>query len=61
MLLSTIVIMLLSALLFGWIVMLLWNWLMPVIFKLPEINWLQACGLNILCGLIFSRINFNSK
>ncbi len=34
-------------------VMLLWDWLMPVIFGLPEITWFQAWGLLFLCGLLF--------
>lgn len=29
-------------------VWLLWNWLMPVIFSLPKITYLQAVGLMIL-------------
>ena len=33
--------------------MLLWNWLMPVIFGLPTITWLQALGLCILCSILF--------
>lgn len=41
-------------------VMLLWNWLMPVIFGLPEITWLQAWGLLFLCGLLF-RNNIEIK
>lgn len=32
--------------LFGWLVMLLWNWLMPGIFGLPEISFLQTLGWN---------------
>ena len=39
--------------LFGWLVMLLWNWLMPVIFGLPEISFLQAAGLLVLCKILF--------
>ncbi len=39
--------------LFGWLVMLLWNWLMPVIFGLPEITFLQAAGLLVLCKILF--------
>lgn len=31
----------------------LWNWLMPIIFGLPEINLIQALGLMILSGLLF--------
>jgi hypothetical protein len=34
-------------------VMLLWDWLMPVIFGLHEITLLQAWGLSVLCGFLF--------
>lgn len=40
------------ALLFGWIVMVLWNWLMPEIFHLPEISFWQAWGLVILSHIL---------
>lgn len=33
--------------------MLLWDWLMPLLFKLPTITLLQALGLNVLCGFLF--------
>jgi hypothetical protein len=36
-------------------VMLLWDWLMPVIFGLPTITWFQAWGLLFLCGLLFKN------
>lgn len=43
-------------------VMLLWDWLMPQIFGLPEITWLQAWGLLFLCGLLFkSNITTNKQ
>lgn len=32
---------------------LLWNWLMPGIFSLPSITWLQALGLLVMCGFLF--------
>lgn len=35
-------------------VWLLWNWLMPVIFGVKTISWLQALGLIMLCQLLFS-------
>ena len=35
--------------------------LIPDIFGLKEITWLQALGLNFLTGLLFSRINYNMK
>ena len=39
--------------LLGLAVMLLWNWLIPTVFGLPTISWLQACGLLVLCQLLF--------
>lgn len=33
-------------------VCLLWNWLMPTIFGLGKITFLQAWGLSILSGLL---------
>jgi hypothetical protein len=37
----------------GLIVMLLWNWLMPTIFGLPELSYWQAVGLTVLSHLLF--------
>ena len=48
--------------LFSLPVMWLWNGLMPAIFKLPEITFLQALGLNILCSILFkSNYTLQSK
>lgn len=44
------------ALVFGVLVMLLWNWLMPLIFGLPEITYWQAFGIVILVKLVFGTI-----
>lgn len=41
------------AVLFGYFVMLLWNWLMPGIFGLTSITFWQAVGIIILARLIF--------
>lgn len=30
----------------------LWNWLMPAIFGLPPITWLEAAGLYFLAGFL---------
>lgn len=38
---------------FGVLVMLLWNWLMPELFSLPNINFWQAAGLLLLCKILF--------
>lgn len=42
-------------------VWLLWNCLMPVIFELPKIDYLQALGLTILCAFLFKSSGFSSK
>ena len=39
----------------GAIVMLLWNWLMPVIFGLPALSLWQALGLLVL--IFFSEVS----
>ncbi len=48
-------------LLFGWLVMLLWNWLMPELFKLGMISYWQAFGLIVLSKLIFSSFGGHHK
>jgi len=37
---------------FGFFTMHLWNWLMPILFHLPEITFWQTIGLMILSRLI---------
>ena len=37
----------------GLAVMLLWNWLMPAIFGLGAITWIQALGLLVLSKILF--------
>ena len=39
--------------LLGGPLMVLWNWLMPLLFNLPEITFWQACGLQLLSILLF--------
>ena len=41
------------ALLFGFVVMWLWNWLMPAIFGLTTITFWQAWGLVVLSHILF--------
>lgn len=43
-------------LVFGYLVMVLWNWLMPMIFDLATITYWQAFGIVILAKLIFGAI-----
>jgi hypothetical protein len=47
-----IILMAALALFFGWIVLLLWNWLMPEIFGLPRIGYWQAWGLVLLSHIL---------
>lgn len=42
----------LFAFLFGWLVMLLWNRLMPQIFGLPQITYWQGWGLVLLSHIL---------
>lgn len=37
----------------GFGTMYLWNWLMPLLFKLPVISFLQAIGLLVLSKILF--------
>jgi|KBSMisStaDraftv2_1062788.scaffolds.fasta_scaffold2146344_1 hypothetical protein len=37
----------------GWIVMLLWNWLLPPLFGWREITLWQGAGLLALCRILF--------
>lgn len=43
--------------LFGFVVMWLWNWLMPAIFKLPPIGYWQGWGLVALASIFFGRMH----
>ena len=48
----------LSALILGFPTMVLWNWLMPRIFGLTQIDIFQAMGLNFLSGIpLKSNVN----
>ncbi|MCF8369724.1 MAG: hypothetical protein K9G76_11845 [Bacteroidales bacterium] len=47
------------AFIFGYFVMLLWNWVMPALFNLPVIDYWMAFGIIILARLIFGGIGGN--
>lgn len=52
------------AILFGFVIMWLWNWLMPALFGLPFLTYWQGVGLFILAKLLFGGIgggNSNSS
>ncbi|OUS00402.1 hypothetical protein A9Q86_10550 [Flavobacteriales bacterium 33_180_T64] len=49
------------AILFGFVIMWLWNWLMPLIFGLPALSYWQAVGLFILLKLLLGGCSSGSK
>ena len=51
--LGWIILLLVQALIVALPVMWLWNWLMPLIFGLKTLTWLEALGLNFLCSILF--------
>jgi hypothetical protein len=49
---------LLLSFLLAWPVYMLWNGCLVDAFTgVKEVSWLQAWGLNILCGLLFNKSN----
>ncbi len=45
----------------GGIVMILWNWLIPVIFGLKTITYFQALGLFLLSRILLGSFGFGNK
>ena len=41
----------------GWIVMSLWNWLLPALFGWRMITFWQALGLLVLCRILFGGVS----
>lgn len=58
--LNIIVILLILAIALGAPVMWIWNALMPALFGLSKITFGQAILLNILCSILFGKINIGS-
>ena len=56
-----IVIMLLFVLLIGFVVMWLWNWLLPDLFGLRAINYWEAVGILALSKILFGFGGNSSK
>lgn len=57
MLFFTILVTVIAALaLRGFIVMLLWNWLMPMLTSLPEIGFFEAVGLFLLASFLMGSV-----
>lgn len=54
-------VLMLAIILFGAPLMVLWNWLMPTMFGLPEITFWQACGLQLLATILLKPVISNKK
>ncbi|MGH8371903.1 MAG: hypothetical protein ACRETO_04140 [Gammaproteobacteria bacterium] len=50
-----------AVVLFGFVVMGLWNWLMPAIFGLKTISYTQAFGLLILSWILFGKLRVGAQ
>jgi hypothetical protein len=61
MIIGGVVVACVFALAFGWLVMLLWNWLMPLLFGLKVITYWQAFGIVVLSKLLFSGVGHGPK
>ena len=51
----------LIALFEGWLVMVIWNRVVPVVFNYHTITYWQAFGLSWLCSLLFKSSNTSKK
>ena len=49
------------AILFGYIVMWLWNWLLPGLFGFKTITFWQGVGIVVLARIIFGSFNHNPR
>jgi len=50
---KVLLIVLMAATVFSFVVMWLWNWLMPVLFGLHAISFWQALGILVLSKILF--------
>jgi len=54
------VLVVVAAALFGFVIMHLWNWLMPTLFNLVPITFAQALGLFLLCKILLGGFHRHS-
>lgn len=56
-----IIVIILSLVVSSFCVMLLWNWIMPVLFGFSTITYGQAIGLYALCAILFKSVQKNDN
>src|ERR1035438_6740135 len=59
--LKIVVIVTVAVNVFGYAIMSLWNWLMPAMFGLKTINFLQALGLLVLFKILFGGFHRHGR
>ncbi len=59
--LGAIVLIFLFSLVMAWPVMLLWDWIMPILFGLKSITFWQSWGLLMLSGLLIKNSSSGSN
>ncbi|MFM1744473.1 MAG: hypothetical protein RLZZ630_410 [Bacteroidota bacterium] len=60
-LLKTILLFVLMFLIVAFVMMSMWNWLMPPVFGFSEVNYLQAGGMLVLARILFGGEGFYFK
>ena len=58
--LKFVIIAIVACAVFGFVIMHLWNWLMPAIFHLQQITFVQALGLFLLSKILFGGFHRHS-
>ena len=57
----TFLVVLTSFFLKCWIVMLLWNWLMPAFGVEIQLDYWQAVALQVLCNYLFNSLGYGRE
>ena len=59
--LGVIFVVVLVSFLYGAILMWLWNAVIVIVFAAPTLTYWQACGICIICNLLFKSTNTSTK
>jgi hypothetical protein len=58
--LKVLLIVIAASIVFGFVIMRLWNWLIPAVFGLHTISFAQALGLFVLSKILFGGFHRHS-
>lgn len=47
--------------LYGYLIMVLWNWLLPELFGFKAITWIQGWGISVFASLLFQSTTSSSS